>query len=713
MTKAKKYWKGLAELTNDPAIDSLANKEFAEKLPVDEFLGDDNLSESNTSRRDFLKFLGFSTAAATLAACETPVNKALPYIVKPEEITPGVANWYASTYYDGNDFSNILVKTREGRPIFVKGNDLAKSSPNARVIASVLSLYDSNRLKGAVKNGEAISFTDADSEIATALRRTTGEVVVLTSTVISPSTQSVLDGFAAKHNAKHVQYDAVSYHGMLEANKASFGVRALPTYHLDKADVIVSFGADFLGSWLNTDFERQYAANRNPKTGKMSRHFQLEANLSLAGSNADVRIAVKPSEQLALIENLYNTLKGNATADARIADLATELVAAKGRSLVLCGANDTAVQTMVNAINNMLSNYGTTIDMNKPSYLKAGDDKAVAQLVEDMNAGKVGALFVCGVNPAYTLANADAFKSGLKKVDLTVSTALSMDETASLMTYVCPDRHNLESWGDANAIHGEYAFIQPTIQPLFESRQMQDSFLSWAGQDADYYAYLKNFWNGKTSWSKALHNGVVSVSQGTVNTTSFKGNVTSIVKETSGLELTLYQTAAMGDGTQSNNPWLQEMPDPITRACWDNYLTVSATTARELGLTNWNVSNGALNGDVVTLTADGVTLENVPVLIQPGQAAGTVGLAVGYGRTNAGKAGDGVGVNAYPLSNTSSVSLSKVEGLEHEFASVQLHHTMMGREMIVREATLEDFIKDPKAGNHEVLYATHKGKLPA
>ena len=233
MTKAKKYWKGLAELTNDPAIESLKHNEFAEKLPVDEFLGDEKLSESSTSRRDFLKFLGFSTAAATLAACETPVNRSIPYVVKPEEITPGVANWYASTYYDGNDFSNILVKTREGRPIFIKGNALANSAPNSRVLASVLSLYDSNRLKSPMKNGVPTDWSIVDAEIKKDLNNVSGDIVVLTNSVISPSTQDILDNFSKKYSAKHVQYDAISYNGILEANQASFGVRALPTYHLD------------------------------------------------------------------------------------------------------------------------------------------------------------------------------------------------------------------------------------------------------------------------------------------------------------------------------------------------------------------------------------------------------------------------------------------------------------------------------------------------
>ena len=714
MTKAKKYWKGLAELTNDPAIESLKHNEFAEKLPVDEFLGDEKLSDSSTSRRDFLKFLGFSTAAATLAACETPVNRSIPYVVKPEEITPGVANWYASTYYDGNDFSNILVKTREGRPIFIKGNGLTNSAPNSRVLASVLSLYDSNRLKSPMKNGEASNWSTIDAEIKESLANIDGDVVVLSNSIISPSTQAIIDNFTTKYAAKHVQYDAISYNGILEANLASFGVRALPTYHLDKADVIVSFGADFLNSWLNVDFERQYVANRNPKTGKMSRHFQIESNLSLSGSNADVRVVVKPSEQLILLENLYNTLTGNSTADARIADAVSELSAAKGRSLVIAGSNDVSVQIMVNAINDLLNNYGATLDIENPCYLKKGDDSAVVSLVEDMNAGKVGALIVCGANPVYTLPNAIAFISGLKKVGLTVSTSLAMDETASLMTYVCPDRHNLESWGDANVFHGQISLMQPTIQPLFDSRQMQDSFLAWSEINDDYYSFLKSYWSGKVAWNKSLHDGIFDFSQESVGAKSFKGSVKSVATSSTGIELTLYQSTAMGDGSQANNPWLQELPDPVTRTCWDNYLTMSVATARELGLSNWNVSNGALNGDIVSLTVGNNTVESVPVLIQPGQANGTVGLAYGYGRTNAGKAGDGVGVNAFGFGFDNvhnNVTITKVEG-EHEFASVQLHHTMMGRDM-VKETTLAEYNKDPKAGNPDVTFETHVGEMLA
>ena len=242
MTKAKKYWKGLAELNDNPLVDKLKQNEFVEEIPVDEFLGDKDLSTTSASRRDFLKFLGFSTAAATLAACETPIQKVIPYVIKPEEITPGVANYYATTMYDGHDYASVLVKTREGRPIKIDAN---KSATNARIQASVLSLYDSSRLKNPMKGGVDTDWRTVDTEIITKLtqiKNDRGKIAILSSNIISSSTTKLIADFSAAYrNVVHVHMDAVSYSGMLDANEGSFGVRVLPTYNFDKADVIVSF----------------------------------------------------------------------------------------------------------------------------------------------------------------------------------------------------------------------------------------------------------------------------------------------------------------------------------------------------------------------------------------------------------------------------------------------------------------------------------------
>ena len=711
MKTTKKYWKSLAQLNDDPIVEKLAQNEFAEELPVDQFLGDkENLSASNSSRRDFLKFLGFSTAAATLAACETPVVKSIPYLVKPDEIIPGVANYYASTYYDGRDYASILVKTREGRPIKIENNG---TSSNARVQASVLSLYDSARLKGPLKNNSETEWGIIDQEIKQRLSEISdGKIALLTSTILSPSTKEIIKEFKNKYNnVEHVMIDSTPYDGILDANKDSFGVRLTPDYHFDKANVIVSFGADFLANWMANDYAKDYVNGRKPKSGKMSKHFQIETNLSLTGANADNRIQIKPSEQGYLISSLLDGINGKKY-DSRLTSIIKALKANKSKSIVVSNSNDKNVQLLVNAINNVLNNYDSTISLSKPSYLKQGSTKDLEKLVSEMKSGKVEALITYNVNPSYSLYNSNEFNQGLKNVNLKISTSLYNDETACLMDYVCPDNHNLESWGDAKPKHGNYSLMQPTISPLFNSRQFQESLLVWLGK-SDYQSYLKNYWTKKgIDWHKSLHDGHFSINENPIRISNFVNRSVSISKkESDAIELEVYESVALGDGKLANNPWLQELPDPLTRACWDNYLTISASTAEKLGLSNWTVSSGAMNGSMVDISAGGKTLKNVPVLISPGQAQSTVGMAIGYGRTRAGKAGDNVGFNAYPFLNEKEVEIKKVEG-EYEFASIQLHHTMMGRD-IVKETSLSEYIKNPSSGNYREKYYTYKGKLPS
>ena len=735
MIKAKKYWKGLAELNNDPIVEKLAQNEFVEDIPVDDFLGDSDLGSGSTSRRDFLKFLGFSTAAATLAACEAPVNKVIPYVVKPDEIIPGVANYYASTIYDGHDFASVLVKTREGRPIKIEPN---KTATNARVQASVLSMYDSARLKNPMKGKVDTDWETIDADIISKLEKISTDkgknIALLTSTIISPSTEKLISGFSEKYgNVRHVQMDTISHHGMLEANKSTFGVRALPTYHFDKADVIVSFGADFLGNWGSTDYATDYANGRNPNK-KMSKHYQIESTLTLTGSNADERIPIKPSEQAGLLYSLYNDLNGVGTADSRISKI-VEALKSVNSSIVVCNSNDKDVQLLVNSINKKLGNYKITIDISNPSYLRKGNDDDVANLISDMNIGNIDALITYNVNPSYTLVNAHDFNTGLSKVGMKVSSSLYMDETATKMDYVCPDNHNLESWGDANPSNGIYTLMQPTINPLFNGRQFQDSLLSWTNNSKEYYNYIQSHYmnddkhleqpgisliSDEPDWNKKLHDGYfITENREEYNSDNeiFSAPYFPLLSSED-IEFEISEKISMGDGSQSNNPWLQELPDPLSRACWDNYLTISASNARDLGIKNWNVSNGALNGSMVNITVDGYELKNVPVMIQPGQAVGTVSLAVGYGRTHAGKCGGDVsegvkpiGHNAYPLSNGGVAKIEVVEGT-HEFAATQLHHTMMGRD-IVKETTLAEYIKNPASGNHTDLYHTHDGKKKA
>ena len=290
MASNKKYWKSVEELNpNDSIVETLRQNEFMEQIPVDEFLGDkENLSNSSTSRRDFLKYVGFSTAAATVAACEGPVHKSIPYVVQPDSITPGVANYYATTIADGFDFASILVKTREGRPIKIENNTDAKvnGGANARVQASVLTLYDSKRLQGPSANGEPIGWDVLDATVKAKLQSLKGtdkQVVLLTQTYASPSTERLIAEFKAAYgeNINHVVYDAISEDAALNAFNASYGERALADYDFEKADLIVSFGADFLGDWQGGGYDSGYAKGRVPKNGKMSKHVQLEGKYVL------------------------------------------------------------------------------------------------------------------------------------------------------------------------------------------------------------------------------------------------------------------------------------------------------------------------------------------------------------------------------------------------------------------------------------------------
>ena len=723
MASIKKYWKSVEELKDSSVVETISKNEFVENIPTDDFLGDkETLESSSTSRRDFLKYVGFTTAAASLAACEGPVVKSIPYVVKPNDIIPGVADWYATTIADGYDFANVLVKTREGRPIQIMPNKEANGTTNGRVQASVLSLYDESlRLKEPTKGGNAISWADADKEIGatlTELKEANKRVVLLTGTMASPSTDKIVGEFTSAYpNVKHVVYDAISESGAADAFETMFGKRALPNYHLDKAEVIVSFGADFLGDF-HGGLEKAYVAGRKPENGAMSYHVQLESNMSLTGANADKRLVVKPSDQVFALLNLYNAITGKnvaskATAkDAEIKKLADALKKAGSKAVVLTGLNDKNAQLITLEINKVLGSE--IIDVVNTLNIRQGNDTDVAQLVSDLTSGKVAGVISYNVDPVYSLANGKAFAEALKD-KLSVAIAVENNDTVAASNYILPATHFLESWGDVSISEGNYGLVQPTIQLLFKTRQIQEILLKWSGNSTSYYDYLKSFWAtevlGGSSWNTALHNGFFAkeVSNNvTTNEVSLTEATSKLYKsvKASPLELVLYAKTGLGDGKQANNPWLQELPDPLTRAAWDNYATISMADAQRLDFTNPIKDNGAIDGDYANITVNGVTLENVPVLIQPGQAPGSIGLALGYGRTLGFKDEMKVGVNAYPLYKNSNavqygVAIEKVSGT-HKFACTQVQKTIAGRHDILKEVSLKDYVniepKDHKDG---------------
>ncbi|MBW2962457.1 TAT-variant-translocated molybdopterin oxidoreductase [Mesonia aestuariivivens] len=718
MSSNKKYWKSVEELNeNSPVVEKLRQNEFVEEIPTDKFLGDkDSLESSATSRRDFLKFVGFSTAAASLAACEGPVTKTIPYVVQPERIVPGVANYYATTMADGFDFASVLVKTREGRPIKIESNKLAKASlgANARVHASVLSLYDNKRLKRPQIDGEDVSWEELDRQVGGALRSVGGQKVLLTSTMASPSTSKLINEFSAKYaNVKHVVYDAISEDAALDAYQMKYGTRALANYDFSKAGVIVSVGADFLADWQAGGNDVSYAKSRIPKNGKMSRHIQFEGNMTQTGAKADKRVPVKPSQQKAVLAAIYGYIVGGAKSNLspRLDDIVVKAVRqlrdAGSKAVVVSGITDVNAQLLVLAINDALGSE--VMDKSNPKLVRQGNAKQVQQLIKDMNAGNVGALMVAGVNPAYSLPNVEAFKAGLRKVDVSIAFSMKKDETAKLCKYIAATSHYLENWGDVQLTKKDFSLMQPTIRPLFDTRQFQDTLLKWSGSETNYRDYIKQTWSGSiSSWNEALHDGVFEASSpvvseeelGAVATPNYSTALRDLAtSEESEFELTLYTKVGMGDGQQANNPWLQEFPDPLTRVSWDNYLVISKADADKLDLENPTVSNGALNGSYVNLKVGDNVVKNVPILIQPGQAKGAVGLALGYGKKEAVQKEMQVGVNAYPLYKDfnafQNVTIEKADGI-HEFACVQLQSTMAGRDDIVKETTLEIFNTEDK-----------------
>jgi len=717
MSSNKKYWKSVEELNdNSSIVETLRNNEFAEPIPVEEFLGDkESLSATSTSRRDFLKYVGFSTAAASLAACEGPVIKSIPYVVQPEEIIPGVADYYATTMADGFDFANVLIKTREGRPIKVENNivDGVKLSANARVHASVLSLYDSTRLKQPKIANKDASWSDVDAKVKASLndaKANGGQVVLLTGTMASPSTDKLIAEFIAKNpSAKHIVYDAVSESNALDAFQMAYGERALADYDFSKSEVIVSVGADFLGDWQGGGFDSGYAKGRVPKNGKMSKHIQLESNMSLSGANADKRIPLTTTDQKHALVKIYNIITGASVGTQKIAreedvmKAAQQLKSAGSKGVLVSGLDDLNAQLLVFAINNALKSEA--FNPSGARLTRKGDAKAVAQLVADMKAGSVHTLIMNGVNPVYTLAASKDFAEGLKKVKLSVAFSLKKDETAILSSIAAPAPHYLESWGDVTISKGNYSIMQPTIRPLFDSRQFQEALLLWSDNSISYYDYLKAVGSSiasGTTWNKLVHDGVyatpvTAVSGGNADFAKAASDLAQAKKQGE-FELLLYTKTGMGDGQQANNPWLQEFPDPITRVSWDNYVTVSRADAERLGLENYNVANGGLNGSYVSIEVAGVKLDKVPVIIQPGQAVGTIAVALGYGRKESLKEEMQVGVNAYTLYANSNANqgakVVKVSG-DHEFACVQLQRTLMGRGDILKETTLSTF-NDPK-----------------
>ncbi len=764
-----RHWIGPEELDlsywADETIREKRSQEFHDR-PIETIAMIDKIDTKGVARREFLTLMGASMAMASFACARRPVHKIIPYVVKPEELTPGNANFYAST--DPTTGYGLLVKTREGRPIKLEGNSehpLNRGALTARGQASLLDLYDTERLREAAigdrqGNHKATSLPEVDAAVVAKLKANVGKVRILTGPVLGDSTRKLIGEFNRSFGAQHVEFDLLGLDDVVDGQVEAYGTSVLPAYRFDEADVIVSLGADFLGTWpFSLEASRQFMAKRklnekDSKHSKMSKLVTFEPTMTVTGANSDERFGVRPGDEarvgLALAYELIVNQKVtryagdlgivSALAGYRpeaiateigveakvIRDAAAQLWEARGRSLVVAGGIATRTQSaralhaVVNLLNSALDNEGKTVDGTANYAPRRGDGFAgVARLVQEMQAGSVGVLVVSGINPCYLL-EAVGFEQALAKVGTVIVSATTADETVRRADFVLADLHFLENWGDAQVRKGYVSLQQPVIAPIHAGcRGFQDSLLAWSGRKEVFHDFLKAHWKEtvyreagasadfETFWEGALREGVIDLfaakgiqpkaSARTFRSASLSALPKYASQPAEALSLVLYPTMAMHDGSQAGNAWLQEMPDPISTVTWDNYLNVGPALAKNMGFAK---------NEIVKIVVAEATFE-LPVNVQPGMHPYAVSVAVGYGRTAAGKVGTGVGVSAYGLISArgnqlvfsgQKVSLSRT-GKLYKLAETQWHHATENRP-VINDITLAQFKNDATTANH-------------
>jgi molybdopterin-containing oxidoreductase family iron-sulfur binding subunit len=714
-------------------------------------------------RRSFLKLAGFSFAGALVAGCQqASVEKAIPFLIQPEEITPGLAYWYATTCAGCSAGCGVMAKCRDGRPIKLEGNPqhpLSHGGLCAIGQASLLGLYDSQRLNNPLINGNTATWEEVDRAIVSEverLRSSGGAVRFLTGTIVSPTTRATINRFLSSFkNAKHIEYDAISYSAILDAHAITHGKRVLPRYRFENADVIVSFDTDFLGTWLSpVEFTKAYRQARSllGTPPRFAHHVQIESRVSLTGSNADTRICVGYDEMRAMLHNLAvrigakaNTPVGaslplSVEGEKHVDELAARLWAARGKGLVICGVNDVRTQVLVNALNEFLGNYGTTVDIAHPSYQYRGNDAELKALLEELDARSVSALFVADANPVYDLPDGSQLAEALKNVPLVVSFAERVDETAAHARFVCPQPHPLERWSDLEPIAGLVAIAQPTIQPLRNTRHLIESLSIWMGANIPAHDLIQTEWRRSVFprqseeqaftafWNKTLERGFAHVKSAEQSSSRFNDAAVAVQQQSTAIgggefTLVIAPSLSMLDGRHAHNPWLHELPDPVTKVVWDSPASFAKATAEQFGISQ---------GDVVQLRVQNRTVE-FTAHIQPGQHPSVVVVPLGYGRkgtdrfTNIGpqwlqarptvEPGELVGSNAAPLVQFSGGTRSyaggavavKKSGAHRTLVMTQeydsLHEpNLLGRpneerRPIIQETTLAAYAANPAAGS--------------
>jgi molybdopterin-containing oxidoreductase family iron-sulfur binding subunit len=745
-SQGHEYWRCLEELSEHEGFDEFLKREFPEQAA--------GLFDG-VSRRDFLKLMGASLALAGLNGCGRAVpqdEKIVPYVNQPETMVIGRPMFFATAFPMSGVGTGILAESHQGRPTKIEGNPNHPASlgaTDAFAQASILTLYDPDRSQ-VVRHAGRIStwsaFLTAINDDLEAERLGGGAGLrILTETITSPTLANQLRQLLAKFPlAKWHQYEPVNRDNARAGARLAFGEDISTIYHIEKADVILSLDADFLFAGpASVRYARGFAGERRVRQGQteMNRLYVIEATPSVTGSMADHRLPLRPSE----IPNFTGAIAAKvglsvqSSTDAQrsqwIDALVRDLQKHRGSSLVLAGGQQPAVvHALAHAMNQALENVGKTVVYTDPIEANPVDQLAsLRDLVKDMEAGAVKMLVMLGGNPVFTAPVDLGFAEQLSKVPLRVHSSLYNDETSANCHWHIPEAHYLESWSDIRAYDGTVTILQPLIAPLYGGKSHHEIVAALLGRfGLVSYEIVRDYWKARKVggdfeifWRTALHDGFVagtsfqpkvvklkSARSWTVSGRSTRQTQTSKSETRNSMEISFQPDPTLFDGRFANNAWLQELPKPLTKLTWDNAALVSPKTAQRLGLSYQIGARGGEHGrvfaDLVELHYEGRSLR-APVWIAPGHADDCVTLHLGYGRTRAGKVGNGTGFNAYGIRTANApgygtgVEIRKI-GTQYPLACTQFHHSMEGRDL-VRAATVEDYRKNPNfvqgGGRHE------------
>lgn len=719
-----RHWIGPEELDpgywSDPGIQERRAQEFHEK-PVEWLEMMDKTGKTGMARREFLTVMGASMAMATFSCARRPVHKIIPYAIRPEEITPGVATYYASTSKECRCGCGLLVKTREGRPIKLEGNPddpTNRGTLCAQGQASLLNLYDVDRLTQPLARDRGSSSTrkigwaDIDRAIQGKLNPAS-RVRVLSGEIFSPSTEKLIGEFlGAFSNGTHIQYEPVSYEDLSQAQNLSYGTALIPHYHFEKAEVIVSLGADFLTSWLSpTEFNGQWVKNRklesgDPARARLSKFYCFEPSVTTTGASADERFPIRPGDELKIVmalayELLINQKRSSWATDAatlsalasyrpegvardvgiqngaeKFREIASNLWKARGRSLVVGGGLQSqtvdaiALQNGVNLLNSVLENEGVTVDGTAGFREQRVDFTAFQRLVSDMKAGSVDVLIVYRSNPMFTAPRALlGLEDAIKKVPLVIAITDREDETARLADYVLPDHHYLENWGDSSVWRGVYGIQQPAVSPIFDTRAFEDTLLTWikgaglkvqglSAQAVDWHGYLQANWKATLFKQENIAGDFETFWEGVLRDGVFvpvqAANARPSARKFRSSALTgipKFAPAAPGI-LLSLYQSIQLGDGRHANNAWLQELPDSIAAISWDNFLNLGVGVardlGVGENDVVEVKTGDISVE-LPVHVQPGMHPLSVSVAIGYGRRSVGKVGNQAGVDVYPF----------------------------------------------------------------